>query len=81
VTKIVPLRLSYLPDSGGIFTFSKRSPYGEDIAICPPSQTSKNFGMLTVHVRTVRTFTWQGRTIRTMMWHPMTWQDPVGCQE
>jgi hypothetical protein len=23
--------------------------------------------------------TWQGRTDRTMMWHLMTWQNPVGC--
>jgi hypothetical protein len=44
-------------------------PYGEDIAICSPSQTCKIF-MLTVLVRTVRTVhtvTWQGRTVHTMM--------------
>jgi hypothetical protein len=32
--------------------FLKQSPYGEDIAICSPSQTGKNL-LLTVPVRTV----------------------------
>ena len=41
LTKPTPLRLSRLPDSGGIIFFVKRSPYGEDIAFCPPSQTCK----------------------------------------
>jgi hypothetical protein len=40
-TKPVPLRPSRLPDSGGIIFIVKRSPYGEDIAFCPPSQTGK----------------------------------------
>jgi hypothetical protein len=57
-TKPVPLRPSRLPDSGGIFTYVKRSPYGEDIAFCPKSQTGKIL-MLTGQSVQSRTDTWQ----------------------
>jgi hypothetical protein len=40
-TKPTPLHPARLLDSGGIIFFVKRSPYEEDIAFCPPSQTGK----------------------------------------
>jgi hypothetical protein len=71
--KIVPLRPSRLPDSGGIFTFSNGVRM-EKISRSVRQAKQAKFWMLTVPVRTVRTMMWQGRTGRTVV----TWQLRIG---
>jgi hypothetical protein len=65
-TKPTPLRLARLPDSSGIVFFVKRSPYEEDIAFCPLSQTGKILGCCpySPYRTRVSSYRTRGRSVR-----------------
>jgi hypothetical protein len=63
-TKMVPLRPSRLPDSGGIFTFSNGVRMEKISRSVRRAKQAKKIDA-DCTVRTVRTvLTWQGRTVR-----------------
>jgi hypothetical protein len=72
--KMVPLCLSRLPDSGGIFTFSNGVRM-EKLSRSVRQGKQAKFLDADCTCHTVRTVTWQGRTIRTVMWQV----DDVAC--